>query len=44
MIMYLVRDCDLYHVAIKIRKVKYIVVFGGNYKQFVYLVNHNIGW
>jgi hypothetical protein len=31
---YLVRDWDLYHVAIKIRKVKYIVVFVDNYKEF----------
>lgn len=40
----LVRDWDLYHAAIKIRKIKYIVVFDGNYIQFVYLVNHIIGW
>jgi hypothetical protein len=28
------------HVAIKIRKPKFIVVFDGNYKQFVYTVTH----
>jgi hypothetical protein len=41
---YLARDWDLYRITIKIRNVKYIVVFYGNYKQFVYLVNHIIGW
>jgi hypothetical protein len=42
--IYLVRDWDLYHVVIKIKTIKYIVVFDGNYKQFVYLVNHIIVW
>jgi hypothetical protein len=28
------------HVAIKIRKTKYIIVFYGKYKQFVYLVSY----
>jgi len=41
---YLVREWDLYHVAIKVRKAKYFVMFYGNYKQFLYLLNHIIGW
>jgi hypothetical protein len=33
----------IYHVAVKMRKTKYIFVFDGIYEQFVYFVNHIIG-